>query len=879
MWIIARIAMRRWVNRVTGQRVLKWGRKKTAPEVKRAGTGRKGGTSLVLGLFIGAVCMFNGINLAMAFVDKLCTGVERYAGFNGPIALENAAYKAIRIAHNELKRIPKDSKYDAQRQEWLKNIREWFEYDKERKDDEKRLQSSKRRNVESSEVMAEPSPAPDEMMKIYEMRGLDAFKFRHLPTEEYSLFRKERWPAPINQQVFFNAVGLMLLLMALCIFLMSLGSANQDLGRMDWSMEWLFAFPVQARGLFAAQWVEFALVNALNWFIVFPFLVVLMWCAGWGWTGVPLAVLASLYFGSILGALRLLAETWLRKNIAPGRLKNLQAVITLAGTICFFALIGGIVLPSVPKVLLSAAANLPGAALWNPFSLPVLLLGEGMPRAGVVMILYASGFGVLAIHGAEWLVRDGLLTSTGTYRGSRGASLSEAGRGGWFSGIIAKELLLLSRDKNFLAQTLLVPLLIMGFNILLHPEMLRATLGNFTHASTLAFGLGVYVLMFGACHVLAVEGNGLWMLYTFPRDLHSMFVRKTFLWCGFASLYTLVTLVVAAIYNPALSLMAVSDAVMACIGVVIYSFIAAGIGVLATDPLEQEMRRKLRPDMMYLYTLLASFYAFAIYSPSFWAKAGQITLSTMLAIALWQKVRDRMPFMLDPAQEPPPTISLADGLIAVLAFFVLQGLAAMALIGVDLPAGVKLLIAFVSAGLLVSAMTLYIFWRNKVPNLLSAAGFRAQGDARASWLKSIGIGARCGAAAAGFAQLYLFALEWFEPLRVLKQEYLRSSMRMDASMLVWIAVLAVLAAPVFEEYIFRGLVYRGFRRSSSPLLAALASAGIFAVVHPPLAVVPVFGLGLATAWSFERCRLLIAPICAHMVYNSIVFGLQLLAQR
>jgi len=35
-------------------------------------------------------------------------------------------------------------------------------------------------------------------------------------------------------------------------------------------------------------------------------------------------------------------------------------------------------------------------------------------------------------------------------------------------------------------------------------------------------------------------------------------------------------------------------------------------------------------------------------------------------------------------------------------------------------------------------------------------------------------------------------------------------------------------------------------------------------------VLPVFGLGLAAAWSFERTGSLLAPILAHAFYNALI---------
>ena len=85
-------------------------------------------------------------------------------------------------------------------------------------------------------------------------------------------------------------------------------------------------------------------------------------------------------------------------------------------------------------------------------------------------------------------------------------------------------------------------------------------------------------------------------------------------------------------------------------------------------------------------------------------------------------------------------------------------------------------------------------------------------------------------------------------------------------------VLSIVAAPIFEEFIFRGLVYGGLRRSLAPLPAAVASAALFAIVHPPISCVPVFVLGVLAAVVYERSRFLLAPIATHVVYNAIVVG-------
>jgi membrane protease YdiL (CAAX protease family) len=91
----------------------------------------------------------------------------------------------------------------------------------------------------------------------------------------------------------------------------------------------------------------------------------------------------------------------------------------------------------------------------------------------------------------------------------------------------------------------------------------------------------------------------------------------------------------------------------------------------------------------------------------------------------------------------------------------------------------------------------------------------------------------------------------------------------------WAFPLALLAAPVFEEFIFRGLIFGGLRRSFGLWPAALASAAVFAMVHPAISMLPVFCLGLCAALVYDRSRSLLAPMLTHCVYNAAALAAQM----
>jgi len=205
----------------------------------------------------------------------------------------------------------------------------------------------------------------------------------------------------------------------------------------------------------------------------------------------------------------------------------------------------------------------------------------------------------------------------------------------------------------------------------------------------------------------------------------------------------------------------------------------------------------------------------------------------------------------------------------------MQGLTALLLSQIEMPIAVRLTLAYSIAGICVTALTLYTLWRHKVPELWTYLGFAAAKHLSAlQYLeKSLVYGLVGGGLAAVGAAVYMHILSLVPSWETWKEDAENQSLLARSGHSLWLPVLAVIAAPLCEEFIFRGLLYRGLRRSLHPAFAILASAALFALVHPAVAVIPVFGLGIAAALCFERAGLLLAPIIAHMTYNTCVLFL------
>ncbi|MGV6815584.1 MAG: CPBP family intramembrane glutamic endopeptidase [Phycisphaerales bacterium] len=91
----------------------------------------------------------------------------------------------------------------------------------------------------------------------------------------------------------------------------------------------------------------------------------------------------------------------------------------------------------------------------------------------------------------------------------------------------------------------------------------------------------------------------------------------------------------------------------------------------------------------------------------------------------------------------------------------------------------------------------------------------------------------------------------------------------DLATILMLFVLATTWAPIVEEAIFRGALFRHLRASMHWFLAALLSAFLFAFMHDygPLLVAPLIALGFMFAFMREWRGSLIAPMTAHFLHN------------
>ncbi|HLU49027.1 MAG TPA: hypothetical protein VK116_13120, partial [Planctomycetota bacterium] len=435
-------------------------------------------------------------------------------------------------------------------------------------------------------------------LEVFKEHGIEGFEAEPFPSEGRSpiIFGRPVWPDGGGRDVMSLGVGWIVLLLWASLLLLSLGAANQDLGKVDWSVEWLFTLPAPAWVIFLARMVEASILNAMGWVIMMPFFSVVYWTAGFGAWGIGLAFLAALSFVTLLAAARILIETWLRTRLAFGALKNAQAAASMAGLLVWFGVFWLVFSPGALGHVAALSASTHDAFLWTPWTIAAVpaRLDATAFAAFPAMLLSSALLALAAVKLCERCARHGLIANSGSRRGVRRKDAAQAAtrtrstsrESRLFGGILGKDLKLLLRDRNFFAQTLIVPLVIIGFQVVFNPTILEGAVKDPRHASVLAFGVGAYILCFSGFQILVAEGPALWMLYTLPHDLWRLLLRKAMLWCWLALGYATVVLGLAAGANLEMGADGLATIGVAIAGVLIHAFIAAGLGVLGTDPLE-----------------------------------------------------------------------------------------------------------------------------------------------------------------------------------------------------------------------------------------------------------------------------------------------------
>ena len=97
-----------------------------------------------------------------------------------------------------------------------------------------------------------------------------------------------------------------------------------------------------------------------------------------------------------------------------------------------------------------------------------------------------------------------------------------------------------------------------------------------------------------------------------------------------------------------------------------------------------------------------------------------------------------------------------------------------------------------------------------------------------------------------------------------------SNMSLEINVYNFIAI--VVAAPILEELIFRGIILDGLLHQFSPIKSILLSSFLFGIIHlNPWQFVSAMVIGSFAGWVYYKTGKLTLPILIHMVNNLLAF--------
>ncbi len=712
--------------------------------------------------------------------------------------------------------------------------------------------------------------------KVFDEQGISGFyvKERSLPLP---VPNRDYWVSGPQELLLIKVIS-MVLTGLLIIYLFSiLAGDSSSLGKEGWDLQWLFTFPVPSGAVFTAKVLESAVTNLFTWVILPPFLFVIYWCRGFGWYSFLPAFYSAFLTGIALSGFKVFAETFLKKRFRPDRLRNMQGMFTIFSLILTFGFMG-IVFSDSTEILLRGARLLPDWFIYTPGGLAFLVCREsfGIPVWLFISFVYALLIGMAFTWGAVLSVRNGLVKGGG---GEERVRRKKEGRI-ILRGIVGKDIRLFMKDRKFLVQTLLTPIAALAY-ILFVNRFLIGKIPNLTPQVTgmISFIIGGYILASGPFLILKAEQDSLWLLYTFPGRLERLFMKKTFPWLILSPAICLASMIFLTAYT-GFSIEIIPIGVSVIAGIIVYAYIATGLGFLGTDIFQQNPAKKVNPGFVFFYLFLMGCYGSVILSGSGWLYLVGLVFSVLFAYAVWQKVRDSIPYLLDPTEKAKPEIDITLGLFSVFSFFILQAL--VYVIGVtaepDLYKITWIFTSYVISGICTAAGVLFYLKRNNVKNILLKTGI-VPGNGAFTVSGSVKTGVAAGLAVGVCGVLWLILLNKVSFLRFYVEKNYDPAKADEPEFILYLFLLGVIAAPLLEEFIFRGLLFRGMRRTFSLKSSVFVSAGLFAAVHRPVSVVPVFLLGTVCAFMFHKSGRLLTAVMVHMSYNAAVLSFSLYLQN
>lgn len=641
--------------------------------------------------------------------------------------------------------------------------------------------------------------------------------------------------------------------------------------------EWLFSHPIPSGAIFLAEMLSPIVANPI--YCSAPVFAGFLYGFVYGpWPGLAAALLIGLPLAAAAACLGKALETGTILRFSPrsrGAVTGFMSWIGYASMMLFilFAF-------TTPRVVTFAEPFLKPLTV-IPWPWLGLFLGQsGGSFSFLAGMLACWIFAAVVIAGAVgfsvWGAQQGL---GGNFGGANQAPAAVKHRGIRFGRepLYRKEFLWFIRDRSAIVQVFLIPLTVAGVQLFNLRGILVEAQSAWNYLCGAGILFGTYFLWILGPKSLASEGNALWIALTWPRGMEALLKAKAWLWSLISYGIVGIVLAYAAFLYP-------EDAwKIALVGVGWFFFgrsmaektvTLVSVNSSSGEPEKISWGRRLAAQLGMMT------FALGIMTRQWHIALMGIAYSVMTAAAIWENFRARLPYLFDPWSEKlpqPPTLMHAMIAISVLVEggAVLTGIA-LAIVGRENIAVAQPAVYGVFALIIAKAVAKFLYdrgvphfgiwnWENNSPK----PWWCGNGSRAGLVLSSLLLGTAGGLGLGFLAQGYLALVQYIPSVAEMIG---RARDQISESPDLWksYAIIAVAFAPIAEEYLFRGLLFRALDREWGGWKAVLGSAAFFAIYHPPLSWLPVGLLGIANALLFKKTGRLGPAIVLHMVYNAVV---------
>jgi membrane protease YdiL (CAAX protease family) len=637
--------------------------------------------------------------------------------------------------------------------------------------------------------------------------------------------------------------------------------------------EWLASHPIHPAHAFYAELLSPLMSNPVYFSAPVFLWVIFSQLLGVG-SGLFVALLAGLPLAVVASATNKAVETAALLRLGVRTRGALLGVLSWFGYVTMVFSFLSVQFDGFAQPLLRAGAWL--APWWPAWPLRALTIGWGETASSLQVVaswwLLVAALAAAVAWGLQRATAQGLQAPSEGGRPVRAALLGTGGRLG-AEPLRRKELLWLLRDRGAVVQVILIPLTIAAVQAFNFRGLFHLATLSWSSLCGLGIVCGTYFLLVLGPRSLASEGPALWLALTWPRGLEDLLRAKARLWSRVASTAVGFVLAVTCLLFPAdwWKILLVGGAWL-----VFGDMLALKAVSLVNAPSssgETEPPNRARHWIAMTGTLA---FGTGVMTGNWHVAVIGVVLSSLVAVAMWQGLRARLPFLFDPWSEQPvpaPTLLHVAVGVALLGECIGLFIAIASIAGGPGSVWFARAIGYGLAGA-IGCVVMQNFLSDRGVHLRDIIRWHGApprwGLGRSTVLAAaIGVGLALG------ATLCLAILHtWPAAREMLEQAEKHAAAHPGAR--GWLFLVAVVFAPVAEEYFFRGLLFRVLDREIGGGRALLLSAAVFAIIHPPLSWLPVAAAGAIMAWLFRQTRHLLPCIACHAAYNATLVVLPLI---